>query len=1767
MTPRNSRPNPYVGPRSFNYGEKIFGREREERELLELLIAERIVLMYSPSGAGKTSLIQAALIPLLENKRFSVIPAANQAIKADRVLRVSLPSPPGEELPSGHNRYVLSLLCSLEDALPPERKMHLPELAKIDLATYLNRLLDVDGTKKSTALIIDQFEEILTLDLTDCQAKTEFFHQLGEALSNKDIWALFAMREEYIAGLDPYLRFIPTRLKTTYRLDFLREEPARQAIRQPVEQVGVKFTEDAAQQLVDDLRLIRVRQLDGTMTERPGPYVEPVQLQVVCHQLWEMLASDDMEIDTNDIGEVGDVNKALYDYYADRVEAVATESGVSERKIREWFDKSLITEQGIRGQVLESPDQSEGLDNRAIKLLVDAHLVRAENRRSFTWFELAHDRLINPVRNNNQVWFEAHLSILQRQALLWKTNDRPAGLLLTGKPLEEASQWALDNNEKLTDNERSYLEECFAARLREHREQRFNNYLRFATIAMILLLGALGWEVKKVKQSEAKVKETYETLNNTYVTLKKTNFSLISTTHKLKIANKTAMENYSTAKAETARANKNANEAKINLAIAEETARALKDSEQEAIGLRDDAITAKDQAITSARIALSRQLGAQAAARVIEQPDLALLLGLEANNIDDGPESRHSILTTLVRTPAQLLQYLRGHKKPVWHVAFNPNGKRLATGGDDGTVILWNMETLRPSGRPLTEHEGEIRSLSFSPKGDILATIDASGTMRLWDSERAKLINTVSPESEQEAFWKVVFRPKDSLLAAGMVDGTIRIYDLPSPELLRGQDPLIIIPPKGKLLSLSFRPDGEVLAIANESKDPKGTHNNIRLCEVKTGSIIAEIPDAERQEIFSVAFSSDGNTLASSGKGQTISLWNVQDPKYPRRMLPPLTGHTDSVTKVAFSPDDRVLYSTSGDNSIRLWDTATGQQIGRQLTGQGSAILSMEVSKDGYFMASGGMDGNVIVWGLSAEHRIGTPTYGKLNSVRSVAFSPDGRKLASAGHDNNVIIWDLASQKQVSTPLIHGKEGSRSWVTSLIFHPQEEILYTGSTDGIIRIWDTQKHELISETMKHDNDLLTLALSNNSEILASGDNEKNIFLWNLKERKPLHTSPLMGHKDAIWSLAFNGDDTILASGGDDNTVRLWDVQSGEPIGVPLEGHSGRISCMAFRPSLNDSLYTASKDEIIRWDLSRSPPSRSVFKFPDPNINAMAFSPDGSVLAVGGNKTVTFLNPETGKVLFMTDEKLGRSIWSVAFDRLGKTVASGSNGGIVTLWNPRTGKWFGREMLGHHLDISQMALSADGSLLAFSSGDNKVEIRHLNFGTNSINPVELKLKESEKVTAIVFAPDDAMKKQLVTASDDGNILLWDLSATPPSSSDIANETGYITTALAISPKGNLLAAGENRGGITIWDLAATPPAGYKLPNFGNRDGEPVTSLAFSKDGSWLVSGSYGEIILWDVANKEQVGKYPEDDRVISYKQKIVSLQFSPTDDILAAEVERGKIILWDFSDPNNVNERSLKGHAGPSLSISFSSDGKLLASGSFDKSVRIWDVASGRQIGPALILHKDAVYKVAFTKKNKQLLSAGADGVIISWDIDIDENKKKAIDIAARNFSPQELSYYGLSEEYQHPMPLLHEAHILALAGETQSAKDMYSRLVDKLLMNLESDNLNRVCWVGSLDGFADIVIPACNRAVNLAPPDAVNNYRDTRGVALSMASRPEIDRAIADFQAFIRGAEEHPMRDQLKDFIDRRRKWIKVLQGGGNPFDEETLRVLINETMP
>jgi WD40 repeat protein len=699
-----------------------------------------------------------------------------------------------------------------------------------------------------------------------------------------------------------------------------------------------------------------------------------------------------------------------------------------------------------------------------------------------------------------------------------------------------------------------------------------------------------------------------------------------------------------------------------------------------------------------ARIALSRQLAAQSISHVDNQFDLALLLSLESRFIDDTVEARGSLLTVLERHPG-LTTFLHGHGGRVFSVAFSPDGKTLASGNNDATIILWDVSNRQlpvQLGAPLSGHSRWVSSIAFSPDGKTLASGSGDNTIILWD----------------------------------MSDPTKTPVELGKP--LKGHG--------GAVLSVAFSPDGKTLASGSRDK-------LILLWDVSNPKAPVQLSaplSGHTNWVQSIAFSPDGKTLASGSDDKTIILWNVSNPKSPVQLGAPLTGHGAVVTSVAFSPDGKTLASGNEDKTIILWDVSnpmkTPGELGAPLKGHSGPVVSVAFNPDGKTLASGSRDTMIILWDVSNRQspiQLGAPLNGHSNPVMSVAFSPDGKTLASGSYDTTIILWDMSNPTKTPVELGTPLKGHSNPVLSVAFSPEcdsppeagaercGKTLASGSNDQMIILWDVSKPKSpvqLGTPLTHTNWLYGVAFSPDGRTLASGSADKTIILWNVSNPKsPIQLDvSLKGHSAPVNSVAFSPDGKTLASGSQDNTIILWDVsnrQSPVQLGAPLNAHIAAVNNVAFSPD-DKTLASGSDDKtIILWDVSN--PTKTPVQFGvlpsghTSSVNSVAFSPDGKTLASGSvDETIILWNVSNPKLPVRLGAPLNSHsdvVWSIAFSPDGKTLASGSADSTIILWdvsNPKTPVQLGAPLSGHTDKVYSVAFSPDGKTLASGSADKTI-----------------------------------------------------------------------------------------------------------------------------------------------------------------------------------------------------------------------------------------------------------------------------------------------------------------------------------------------------------------------------------------------------------------------------------------------------------------------------
>ena len=286
-------------------------------------------------------------------------------------------------------------------------------------------------------------------------------------------------------------------------------------------------------------------------------------------------------------------------------------------------------------------------------------------------------------------------------------------------------------------------------------------------------------------------------------------------------------------------------------------------------------------------------------------------------------------------------------------------------------------------------------------------------------------------------------------------------------------------------------------------------------------------------------------------------------------------GHTAEVSSVAFNQDGTILASASFDNTVRLWNPATHQQIGRPLEGQASKLSTVAFSPDGKAVASGGYDETVQLWNTATHKPIGQPLGGQSGRVNSVAFSPDGKLLASGDDDGTVMVRDPASRVEVQ--FIHAGSGP---VFTVAFSPDSTILASGGQDGTVRLWKPRTGQPIGQPLGgQSGPVNSVAFSPDGKLLASGGQDGTVWLWDTTKHR--HTAPLNCHSP-VRSVAFSHDGKTLACGTEAFRVLLWITATGRQKGPDLSVCGSWVFSVAFSP-VGDTFAAGCGDDTVRlWN---------------------------------------------------------------------------------------------------------------------------------------------------------------------------------------------------------------------------------------------------------------------------------------------------------------------------------------------------------------------------------------------------------------------------------------------------------------------------------------------------------------------------------------------------------------------------------------------------------
>jgi eukaryotic-like serine/threonine-protein kinase len=649
-----------------------------------------------------------------------------------------------------------------------------------------------------------------------------------------------------------------------------------------------------------------------------------------------------------------------------------------------------------------------------------------------------------------------------------------------------------------------------------------------------------------------------------------------------------------------------------------------------------------------------------------------------------------------------------------------------------------------------------------------------------------------------------------------------------------------------------------------------------------------------------------------------------------------LRGHSAPTTSVAYRPDGKQVATASNDQTIRLWDPATGHQV---------ALLRPEVAPtklDRSPIVAYNADGSRIVSfagsdGGAGTNRLWNATTGKEIAVLAewqefsnrVAFRPDGKRVA-VGSREFVYLRDAITGRQIA---VLGPHATTVWL--LVYSPDGKRIASATAPGsnAIHLWDGESGKQVAVLRGHTNPVDTMIFSPDGSRLVSWGEYPDYMprLWDAVNGQLMDN--LAGHKNRILTVAFSPDGKRVVTASSDQTARLWDGRTGQPLAV-LGGHTDQVPVALFSPD-GTRVVTASNDATLRlWDA------------------------------------------QTGDLIGVLRGHVGgfHGHCPPVFTPGGSRLASGSDDGTLRIWDMSLVERNGI-LRGHEGNVYDVAFSPDGEQIASSAWDGTARLWDATTGRQT----GLLKHETKIITSVAYSRDG---RRLATVERERGVTLWDV-ATRKADRTWRASVGYwgADTRADLNPPATIVAAGCHEGPVRLWDVAG----GQEITQLRGHEKCSI-DVAFHPDGSLLASaGEDGTVRLWDVATHAPVAV------LRGHTAAVWRVAFSADGKLLASGSNDKTICLWDVQTRSQLAVIPLGSIV---YGVAFSPDGKRLAAGCRDNTVRLFDVVTRQQVAE-LRGHTDFVHFVAWSPDGTRLVSGSGDFTVRVWDsLSAQERAKRA-----------------------------------------------------------------------------------------------------------------------------------------------------------------------------
>lgn len=930
------------------------------------------------------------------------------------------------------------------------------------------------------------------------------------------------------------------------------------------------------------------------------------------------------------------------------------------------------------------------------------------------------------------------------------------------------------------------------------------------------------------------------------------------------------------------------------------------------------------------------------------------------------------------RDPLHIMKKFFGDKTAVTALSLSGNGDKIAAGMSDGSFELWN--TTRETRLSRVEAFNQpLDFVLFSPgeSGQVAVGGDAGG-IKFYASRNSAAISSI--KSGNERIRAAGYFGSGKTIAAGNQAGDVFAIDIQQniPSLMKKAH-------QGPVLALRVDSKANIVSIGSDKK--------ISLMDSVAGTTAGELAVAVEPQVF--ALSSDGSfAVAADAKGR-LALADIKLSKTILNSTVPngvaaLAVRKDgtvfaagkdgfvSVITAAGGAKRQFLAGKAGSIAVLLLDSAekklyTGGKgmlikqwdvsTGRcqkTFMRQQNWVDSFAVSKDGQLVAIAQKDGEIKIFDADSGEVVET-LYGHNEPVRAMAFSADGKKLVSGGHDKLVKVWDVASGSSKDL------RGHKGWVQSVAFSPDGKVVASGSFDSTVKVWDADTGEQMHDLTGHDAWVRDVAFSPDGKRLATCGDDKKIKIWNVASGECEKT--LTGHERWVNDVYYSEDGKQLISSSGDGTEKTWGMDTGKCLSTIQEQNDLR-NAMIYAA---DGKMFAEKIECPFCDEEIRPGDViAICDYCKTPQHIACWRENGSKCVACGKNIykpheigVDFdkmYNSQRSRGLFgkFFENNLGSG--RSVFDNV-KVLAFSAL--ILLLILVAVAYYLVREprmrtIIAHNYWIEALKFSPDGKYLASGSGDGMVKV----WSARSGSFIRTLKAGNFPIETLTFLFDG---KKIVTAGWEKLLRLWDIET----GKECGIYTGHhqMVYSLAATRNNESLVSSAGDNSIRIWDAAT-----FECKKIIRGHISSVYGIAVSSDGSKIASCSNDRTVkVWDFEGNLIIAMAGHDGAVRT-------VDFHPGGFLLASGSDEGDVVIWNQKTGERV--KTLNGHSKRIRAVAFSHNGNMLASASDDHLVIVWDIRSGSQI-EVLKGHTDRVCTVAFSPDDNRVASAGDDRTIKIW----------------------------------------------------------------------------------------------------------------------------------------------------------------------------------------